>query len=434
MASPRISRQLVLSLVLCILFPSATLAQGLPEILWQRGDHGVGIADVEFSADGARIISGDGGVNGTIRTWAAHDGEPAGVLSTAPHAVYSLAMIPGRDLVAFGTIVSGYPPGGVARVWDINSGEEVFSAGGFQVDVSPDGQFLASGGGGVNRYVTISRIDDGATLHHLNTGSYISDVIYSPDGSLVASAGSDNAVQLWDPASGQRVAVIPAHDDDVSALAFSPDGELLATGAGGWDDTDDSSIKIWRVADGALLRTLPGHGDWVYALAFSPDGATLLSSGRSGSLGRIRVWNVDDGAQIAWYDTSAKDLAFSPDGATFVYGSAFGDLVLAANPVAVTAVDDTPFAPVRLTASPNPVGDRTRIGFALSGEAGVRLTIHDMRGRRVATLLEGFRGAGDHAVGWDARDDAGRRVAAGVYLARLEDGETVSRGKLIVLR
>jgi WD40 repeat protein len=430
----RTANPTIIGLGLLVLSAPAVLAEGPPTILWQRDDHSASVRGIDFTEDGTRIISGAGPTDSSFRLWSAADGSPAGVFSLAPHGIHSVAAVPGSDLIAVGYVVSGYPPGGVAGVWDPELGTELFTAGGCFVDVSSDGAILASGGGGVNRHLDLTRIVDGVELHSIYTGSYILDVAYSPDGSRVATAGSDNAARLWDPVTGQPDGVIAAHDDDVSAVAFSPDGMYLATGAGGHDPADDSSIKIWRVEDGELLRTLEGHGDWVYALAFSPDGGTLLSSGRTGSQGVLKFWDLADGGLIQSYDASALDLGYSPDGTSFAYGSAFGDVVHAVNPVTPSAADALAADRPVFRAAPNPLRAGTRLSFRLSEAAGVRLSVHDASGRRVATLLDGAHAAGAHVILWDARNASGARVAPGVYFASLSDGVQLMTRKLVVLR
>ncbi len=301
------------------------------------------------------------------------------------------------------------------------------------MDVSPTGMILASGGGGVNRYLALPRFSDGVQLYSIYTGSYINDVVFSHDGSMVATAGSDNAVQFWDPITGQRSMVIEAHEDDVSALAFSSNDEFLATGAGGWDEPSDSSIKIWRVSSGELVRTFDGFDDWVYALDFAPDGNILLSSGRDGSQGRIRMWSLASGELMRWYEASAYDLAYSADGETFFYGSAFSEVVLAANPLVITSVDDFSPRPLFISAAPNPTRAGTKLSFNLSADVDVSLSIYDVVGRRVAALLDGPRGAGSNTVEWNGLDYSGARVAPGIYFARLDDGLQVSSSKLVII-
>ena len=84
-------------------------------------------------------------------------------------------------------------------------------------------------------------------------------------------------------------------------------------------------------------------------------------------------------------------------------------------------------------ASPDPVLTRTRFAYTLPAEGDVALTIHGLDGRRVRMLISGTESAGPHESHWDARDDTGRRVAAGVYFARLQSqGRSVGR-RLVVL-
>jgi hypothetical protein len=84
-------------------------------------------------------------------------------------------------------------------------------------------------------------------------------------------------------------------------------------------------------------------------------------------------------------------------------------------------------------ARPNPCNPSTSIRFDLGSATHVRLQLHDVAGRLVRTLADGPLPAGAHAVGWDGRDDAGRRAASGAYLCRLEAGPVRQTAKLIVL-
>ncbi len=92
-------------------------------------------------------------------------------------------------------------------------------------------------------------------------------------------------------------------------------------------------------------------------------------------------------------------------------------------------------APFALRApAPNPARESATIGFTLAREARVRLEIVDLAGRRIARLADGDRAPGAHAERWDLRDDAGRLVAPGLYLARLSSGAAASVRRIAVLR
>ena len=85
-------------------------------------------------------------------------------------------------------------------------------------------------------------------------------------------------------------------------------------------------------------------------------------------------------------------------------------------------------------AVPNPFNPRTSLRYSLARSGAVRLQVFDLQGRLVRTLLDGQQGAGAHAVPWDGRDEAGRAVASGTYLARLRAPDTVAQQKMLLVR
>ncbi|MCP4104854.1 MAG: WD40 repeat domain-containing protein [Desulfobacteraceae bacterium] len=123
----------------------------------------------------------------------------------------------------------------------------------------------------------------------------VNAVAFSPDGKTLASGADDNTVRLWDVASGKEIRRLEGHRKRVVSVAFSPDGKTLASGAGNFLGSDKT---VWDVASGKEIRSLAGHTKPVQSVAFSPDGKTLASG--SGYLfgssdNTVRLWDIASG-------------------------------------------------------------------------------------------------------------------------------------------
>lgn len=134
-------------------------------------------------------------------------------------------------------------------------------------------------------------------------------VAFSPDGTLVASGSDDGTARVWSVDGGPDVLSLK-HPDAVSGVAFSPDGSLILTGGA------DGLVRVWGAADGEPVAELSGHTDEVRAVAFSPDGSLIASGGDDQS---IRLWAFEGGWQaravLSGHRGQVQSVAFSPDGA-----------------------------------------------------------------------------------------------------------------------
>ncbi|KAF1345606.1 hypothetical protein EJ07DRAFT_51567, partial [Lizonia empirigonia] len=99
--------------------------------------------------------------------------------------------------------------------------------------------------------------------------SGVTAVVFSPDGQLVASASLDNTVRVWETATGTCRSVLEGHRSDVTAVVFSPDGQLVASAS--WDTT----VRVWETATGTCRTVLEGQSSFINHLTFSPDGRVL---------------------------------------------------------------------------------------------------------------------------------------------------------------
>ena len=136
------------------------------------------------------------------------------------------------------------------------------------------------------------------------------DVVrYSPDGARLAVAGSIG-IWLYDTTTYRAVALLTGDTNDVTGVAFSPDGKLLAAGS------KDSPVRVWDAVTGELKRELTGHKGWVGSVVFSADGKTLLSA--------RYVWDVVTGQGKQTQPVDMKytygHLTFSANGTTLAGG------------------------------------------------------------------------------------------------------------------
>jgi WD40 repeat protein len=130
----------------------------------------------------------------------------------------------------------------------------------------------------------------------------------SGDGRLLAVAGPDHQVRLFDANSGELLNVLTGHQERLYGLALSADGALLAAGS------EDATITVWDVASATLLYRLTGHIQGITGLAFSPDGKILVSTDWDGL---TKLWDLDKQQErltLFHEDTSAYSVTFSPDG------------------------------------------------------------------------------------------------------------------------
>jgi len=146
-------------------------------------------------------------------------------------------------------------------------------------------------------------------------------VEFSPGGDLLASAGKDGFVRIWNTLSWQLVRSIKASETEVNVAAFSPDGKALAT------VDDDGKLKLWEVATGQCQLEQPAHAGEGVVARFTPDGKTVITGGRTDGL--IRLWDRMTGVMRASFRASDRGLesaALSPDGS--ILATAGGSEVL----------------------------------------------------------------------------------------------------------
>ncbi len=136
----------------------------------------------------------------------------------------------------------------------------------------------------------------------------LTGLAYSPDGELLASSGQDRVVRIWEHRTGtMKAALFAGHRDWVWTVGWHPDGRQLASGG------DDGAVRLWDAVSGERLFRLEGHAAGVRSLSWSPDGKLLASAGRDG---RVVIWEVEGLQQLTTWDFPGPigSLSFDPHG------------------------------------------------------------------------------------------------------------------------
>jgi WD40 repeat protein/serine/threonine protein kinase len=314
--------------------------------LWQQSQSGAqssfcqrsnGIWSLAVSHDGRWLAVGERSTpGGGLSVWDVRTDKPITLLATGESEVRA-AFSPKENLLAFSSIATN----GQRRVrwWDVASretvGEELPMGGDCQgLAFSGDGQTLITYTSGPENQVALWRVRTRTKLVSYPTSAF-DETTRTRGGTLLVAAhdlsfaavAPDSTIHLIDLSSGKERWSTNAADECVRTLALSPDGKILASGAG----FVESAIRLWEVATGKEIARLQGHRRWVSDLVFWPDGKTLASASGDQT---IRLWDLTDLGQVPspgvlrGHKLEVWRLALLPDNKTLVSGSKDGSVLV----------------------------------------------------------------------------------------------------------
>lgn len=276
------------------------------------------VTSLAFSPKDNGLAIGD--VDGKILIADSRSGRLLRVLDAAA-AVNALAFSPD------GTRLAAATDDPLVAVWDVASGKRVMELAGhtytvWDVAFSRDGRYLATAG--EDGAVILRDASTGKETQRLRGSDYVLGIDFGPDGRLAAATGDE--VRVWDLSTG-LFQILRGHKQGVWDVAFSPNGEYLATAS------RDGSARLWNGNSAQEVVSLSPKGDEAVRVAFDPRTGTLATTSRAseGREGWVTIWRTflrGIGQTLPVSQLPISGVAFSPDGKQFVTADGQGRAIL----------------------------------------------------------------------------------------------------------
>jgi WD40 repeat protein len=291
----------------------------LEEIRMIKG-HGSAVVALSWSLDGRFLFTGS--TDRTFKMWdLSRQAEP--VLSDKVTQYLTTSFSPSEQLLAVCITTARK-----TKILNLSTGQEIVTLHDLTEDpsetlvaaFSPDRSLLATAGTAGIVILWDAKTGMARTTLKGHT-SYVYALAFSPDGTHLVSGGKDQSIRLWDVSSGAEIGQFKGNFLNSWRAIFSPDGKNLASAV------DGGNVELWDVATLKGLRTFKGHNKTVKAIAFSLDGRLMATGGDDNE---VQLWNVRSGLELKRLGLAdhVQYAAFSPDSKRLVTGGADGTVTL----------------------------------------------------------------------------------------------------------
>ena len=243
------------------------------------GNHTDTVNSIAFSPDGQSLVSGSDDY--TLKLWDIQEKRHIGTLKHitdfAQSQIKKVAFsADGQQIISAGFHL---------KIWDIYTLREILTIRHdewiYTLAFSDDGELLAYGD--TSGKIVVRNIRTHQEITEFQADSdLITAVRFSPDNNTLASGGLNGGIKLWNIKNWELIGTLPTNGT-VTDINYSPDGSILA-------NSDFEAVNLWKIENGEKITTLTGHKGWVNSAVFSPDGQSLSSGGSDGT---IRFWNVE---------------------------------------------------------------------------------------------------------------------------------------------
>ncbi len=261
------------------------------QVIRELKDHSDVIHSLHFSPDG-KLLAAAGGPpaqQGEIKIWDVATGNVVRTILGHNDYIYSCSWSPDSKTIASASYDK------LIKIWDVATGNEVktlkdHADAVYAVAFSPDGNLLASGS--ADRSVKMWDVKSGKRIYTLSGhGDIVFSLAWNKAGNQLSSTGADKTLRTWNvnPQAGNQARSVGAAGKTVNEVVYSLDGTLMAT------VSDDKSLKVWNAGNGQATQTIANQADSLLSVAISPDNKLVAAGGFDGT---VKIFNVADGKPV----------------------------------------------------------------------------------------------------------------------------------------